>query len=79
MRKKQRCKIHIANEICLLSRDMKINKDCLLDVLCLFSLPIDGVTVKCNHDTLKQRSKHGKYSMKSFYRIMTSNIFWIQF
>ena len=55
-----------------------------MHILCMFSIPIEGITVKCNHENSKQRSKHCKYLMGSLYKdnldlklpgIMSSHMF----
>ena len=50
----------------LFMKEMNVfNQSILKLVLYLFSLAIKirGATAKCNHEILKQRSKHGKYSV----------------
>ena len=47
----------------------KKNKALLTSILCLFSRPIDGVTVKCNHTILENEDKNCKSSVKKIVKI----------
>ena len=44
---------------------MSIYKALFTIFLCLFSIPIDGVTFKCNHNNLETKGKYCEFSTQS--------------